>query len=350
LKGKKMKKKGFTLVELLVVIAIIAMLLAILMPALGKVRQLAQRIMCGTNVGGIGKAMLTYSSDDKYESYPIAGPGNTLLDIGTTAVEPKCTWTWYWKAVPGTTGNPGTPAAQTSTLSANLYLLIKYADVSPDQFVCPGSDEKKFEMAIYSIGSGATIGTNFTEVWDFGGRQPETPLNIGKARGRGHSSYSYQMPLPLVTGGAVFPISTTSNPARAVMADRSPYWDLKNYGSAKSYDWDPANLKVVPDSIIYGNNIYHQKDGQNVLYADQHAKFEKSANCAIEMDNIYTTWQLTSIEVSALSAELKAKTKQVGGPGSGTTTTLLPGPVAGTASKANDSQDAEDSFLLSDFN
>ncbi|HEY5138127.1 MAG TPA: type II secretion system protein, partial [Methylococcales bacterium] len=69
-----MKKKGFTLVELLVVIAIIAMLLAILMPALGKVRQLAYRLMCGTNLGGLGKAMAVYSNDNQ-EQYPVTTGG-----------------------------------------------------------------------------------------------------------------------------------------------------------------------------------------------------------------------------------------------------------------------------------
>ena len=58
-----MKRKGFTLVELLVVIAIIALLMGILMPALSRVRQIAFRVVCGTNLSGIGKAMLIYSND-----------------------------------------------------------------------------------------------------------------------------------------------------------------------------------------------------------------------------------------------------------------------------------------------
>src|SRR5512146_2736843 len=58
-----MKKKGFTLVELLVVIAIIALLMGILMPALAKVRQMAFRLTCGTNLAGVGKAMLIYAND-----------------------------------------------------------------------------------------------------------------------------------------------------------------------------------------------------------------------------------------------------------------------------------------------
>lgn len=347
--GNKMKKKGFTLVELLVVIAIIAMLLAILMPALGKVRQLAQRIMCGTNIGGIGKAMLTYSSDDKYESFPIAGPGNTILNLGTIDIEPVCSWKWYLKAAPGTAANPGTLGAQKSTLSANLYLLIKYADVSPDQFVCPGSYEKKFELAIYKMDF-PDAGTNFTEIWDFGGKD-EIDTARDKSRGRGHNSYSYQMPLPLAISGLVYPVTTTTNSAKAVMADRSPYWDRINVNSknVKSYEWDPAagDCKVIPDSIPKGNSLYHQRDGQNVLYADQHTKFERSANCGIEMDNIYTTWSYAALPTT-FAACVKGKIKQVGGPSSLTITSPLPGPP--TLDTRNYAQDPEDNFLVSDYN
>ncbi len=56
-----MRRRGFTLVELLVVIAIIALLMGILMPALSRVRQLAYRLTCGTNLAGVGKAMLIYA-------------------------------------------------------------------------------------------------------------------------------------------------------------------------------------------------------------------------------------------------------------------------------------------------
>ena len=64
-----MRRKGFTLVELLVVIAIIALLMGILMPALARVRQLAYRMVCGTNLAGLGKAVLIYSNDNE-EEYP----------------------------------------------------------------------------------------------------------------------------------------------------------------------------------------------------------------------------------------------------------------------------------------
>ena len=67
-----MKRQGFTLVELLVVIAIIALLMGILMPALSRVRQIAFRTTCGTNLSGIGKAMLIYANDYQDE-LPKAG-------------------------------------------------------------------------------------------------------------------------------------------------------------------------------------------------------------------------------------------------------------------------------------
>jgi prepilin-type N-terminal cleavage/methylation domain-containing protein/prepilin-type processing-associated H-X9-DG protein len=53
-------KRGFTLIELLVVISIIAILMAILMPALSKVRENARRTICSTRLRDIGTALSVY--------------------------------------------------------------------------------------------------------------------------------------------------------------------------------------------------------------------------------------------------------------------------------------------------
>ena len=62
------KNKGFTLVELLVVIAIIALLMAILMPALNKARAQAQLIVCRNNLKNYGLAATMYleANNDKF--------------------------------------------------------------------------------------------------------------------------------------------------------------------------------------------------------------------------------------------------------------------------------------------
>lgn len=59
-----MKKTGFTLVELLVVISIIALLLSILMPALGKVREQARCIVCTSNTRQLGLAWVCYAESN----------------------------------------------------------------------------------------------------------------------------------------------------------------------------------------------------------------------------------------------------------------------------------------------
>jgi prepilin-type N-terminal cleavage/methylation domain-containing protein/prepilin-type processing-associated H-X9-DG protein len=58
------RKKGFTLIELLVVIAIIAVLMAVLMPALNVVREQARGIACMSNQKTIGLAYVMYADDN----------------------------------------------------------------------------------------------------------------------------------------------------------------------------------------------------------------------------------------------------------------------------------------------
>lgn len=58
-------KKGFTLIELLVVISIIALLLSILMPALGRARRMAQQTVCKTSLKQQGVAFMGYAQDNK---------------------------------------------------------------------------------------------------------------------------------------------------------------------------------------------------------------------------------------------------------------------------------------------
>lgn len=281
-----MKKKGFTLIELLVVIAIIAMLLAILMPALNKVKKIAQRVVCGTNLKGLGNAMTVYANDFD---------GQYVCQGGSWG-NPRGQLTWAETTDQLFQATPDVDSIQNITVGASLYLLVRLADVSPKSFVCPSSDQTEF--------SGKNpLNLDIVELWDFGHYNggstfdPEGPQRC--------VSYSYHQPYMGTTSGAAgrYRADDTRSAAFAVMADKNPWFDPKlsdttfngtnlndcvtTIGAYWVDTWTPST-GTERQNIMVANAQPHEREGQNVMFADGHNAFEKTSDVGVKNDNIYT--------------------------------------------------------------
>jgi prepilin-type N-terminal cleavage/methylation domain-containing protein len=271
-----MKRRGFTLIELLVVVAIIALLIAILLPSLGKARELANRSYCAANLRGIIQSMVVYSAENN-DQYPCVTPPaavNTYLMAGnnTSSGNNLSTQTSADKAIDayyGTTPlNPG-------SVTANLWILVLRNSTSAKQFICksdpvPTNVSQLQSSNVYYVNfNGGTGGTSTAE---FG--------------------YSYSVAYPWT--GATAPQSpagywkNTTDSSLPVMSDIAP---LNGSGTNPTAQTPGTGSNGVPTNGAKAwNSANHQRDGQNVGFADAHTEFVRRPDVGHSNDNIFTAW------------------------------------------------------------
>jgi hypothetical protein len=257
-----MRTKGLTLVELLVVIATIVLLIGILVPGLAKARPLAYRMVCGSNLASIGKAICVYSQDN-YGDFPVAGgPCASWSTIGAVN---NIGWLRGWSEVK-TFGNPAT-GNNRATITSCFYLLVRYGIAQPKQFVCKGDEATVFRLSLFAIAPSSIFNT-----WDFGDGAQRWPGEC--------CSYSYHMPFcvpdprPGHEGEMTdFAITARSPEESPLCADRNPFLDENA-------------IPCGPDAN--SNCAAHGGYGQNVLYKDMHVDFERTPLIGIGEDNIWT--------------------------------------------------------------
>jgi hypothetical protein len=302
------------------------MLLAILMPALGKVKKLAMRLVCGTNAKGLGTAMNVYAFDYNDE-FPRKS-ATRVWDESTGGV---------YGLSPDFTNTAGV------TVAASLYMLVREADVGPKSFICPSSNEVEFRLSDHADtttgeleGTAATINdTELTDIHDFG-FFPTGGWNGDEGNGS-HNSYSYQQPYKIGTGATArraYPTDASGNAARAILADKTPYGDPDLKFTTAAADTLGDNWKEYVGRIDYtqssstdfrvqiGNSALHDREGQNILFNDGHAEFARRPDVSINNDNIYVRAGAAGTEVTRRNGQ-RIDVMQTDGWASGGQDTLL---------------------------
>ncbi len=309
------RKAGFTLIELLVVISIIAILVSILLPALAKARELANRAVCMANVRGIIQSMITYGQSNQgvfpvpgdpqvssaghyYSNAPFNGEGNGgYWAVPKPVTAPSAVQDWYLTSSGILMNANATPCPL-----AGWWIMVLQGYTTPSSFICPSDPLAEGPSIEEALNGGVTLyNLNFGEI---------TRVNNGNAwadpKGQGES-YSLAFPYgQYVNAGPYINWFNNKLPRQwwttagatsqvPLVGDMAPI-DNADGDTTGAYQRVTTTL---PTANTYGPYIYnsgnHAGDGQNVGFGDAHVTWETSPYVGQNGDNIFTHTTATGV-------------------------------------------------------